>query len=87
MRDKNPLKFVSFYRVEGERAYLVTKDLEEISFMMPERVQATTIRCFVKQDHLFETAKHAFKQFCKDKLGGDCAGERGVSHSMSQRFS
>ena len=48
MKDKNPLANVSFYKMENNKATLVTKELREISSMMPERVQSTTLRCFVK---------------------------------------
>ena len=65
MKDRNPLQYVSFYRIEDGKAYLVDKTLDEISFMMPQRVQAKTVRIFVRNDSKFEAAKIAFKQFCK----------------------
>ena len=39
--------------------------------MMPERVQTTTLRCFVKSDFKFDFAKEAFLAFCRAELGGE----------------
>jgi hypothetical protein len=71
MKHKNPLSNVSFYQVQGNRAKLVKKELIEISSMMPERVQTTTLRCFVKSDFKFDSAKEAFLLFCRAELGGE----------------
>lgn len=71
MKHKNPLSNVSFYQVQGNRAKLVKKELIEISSMMPERVQTTTLRCFVKSDFKFDSAKEAFLAFCRAELGGE----------------
>jgi hypothetical protein len=60
----------------------VRKNLGEISTMMPERVQTTTLRCFVKYDEKFEAAKHAFTAYCKDKLGGAVIRAKELSHSQ-----
>jgi len=51
---------VSFYQVQGNKAKLVKKELFQMNSMMPERVQTTTLRCFVKTDFKFESAKEAF---------------------------
>jgi hypothetical protein len=42
----------------------VKKELIEISSMMPEQVQTTTLRCFVKNDYKFDAARQAFFAFC-----------------------
>ena len=60
MKQKNPMSCVSFYQVQGNKAKLVKKELFQINSMMPERVQTTTLRCFVKCDFKFDSAKQAF---------------------------
>jgi hypothetical protein len=60
MKHKNPMNNVSFYQVQGNKAKLVKKELFQMNSMMPERVQTTTLRCFVKSDFKFDSAKEAF---------------------------
>ena len=83
MKEINPLGNVSFYRTcdEGNSIQLVKKNLNEISTMMPERVQTTTLRCFVKYDDKFDAAKNAFTQYCKEHLGGSVIRSKEISHS------
>mmetsp|Transcript_20732 Transcript_20732/g.27982 ORF Transcript_20732/g.27982 Transcript_20732/m.27982 type:complete len:91 (+) Transcript_20732:1300-1572(+) len=83
MKDKNPLEKVSFYREEAGYYRKIEKQPEEISMMMPERCQTTTVRLFVKDDAKFEQAGKAFRVFCERKLGGEPLIERDASHSQS----
>lgn len=58
MKNKNPLECVSFYREsqDGLRYERVNKKLTEISLMMPEKVQSTVVRLFVKDEDKFLVA-------------------------------
>lgn len=83
MKNQNPLEAVSWYRVgeDGQYKYL-KKDLHEISMMMPKCVETYGIRLFVKDGSKFEAAANAFRQFSKEKLGGEPSHERFASHSQ-----
>jgi len=85
MKDKNPMSCVSFYRNSEEGYQRIKKELDEMSTMMPEKCESHCVRLFVKDETKFELASNAFKQFCKERLGGKPFQTREISHSQSQQ--
>lgn len=49
---------------------------------MPQCVETHGIRIFVKDESKFQEAANAFRQFSKEKLGGEPSHERHTSHSQ-----
>jgi hypothetical protein len=63
MKNKNPLEQVSLYNVSQDRKSMCAfnKDPAEISTIVPEKVQSTVVRLFVKDSSKFNEAKNAFQ--------------------------